>query len=125
MSDFVQTMKDWRRMCNTIQSKNQKASIGSWCKGCPLQDFCIIDTSIKDTTNGEFDIIGEQIQAWAAENPEPVYPSIAKYFKQFGITIRRDGSLEADYFKANEPMSADMAKLLGISSGDGENEKTD
>ena len=59
------------------------------------------------------------------EHPEPKYPSIAKYLERFGITIRRDGSLQADFFKANEPMSAYTANLLGISLEESENEKTD
>ena len=111
MSDFVQTMKDWRRMCNTIQSKNQKASIGNWCKGCSLQDFCIIDTSIKDTTNGEFDIIGEQIQAWAAEHTEPVYPTWGEWLStKYGYDLR-----EIMY----EPIKADIAEKLGLEPKEG------
>ena len=67
----------------------------------------------------------EIIMTWAAEHPEPVYPSIAKYLERFGIIIRRDGSLQADFFKANEPMSTYIANLLGISPEEGENEKAD
>lgn len=63
MADFVQVMKDWRRMCETIQSENQQTSSGGWCKGCPVQEVCVIDTAIKDATNNELAMIGEQIQS--------------------------------------------------------------
>jgi hypothetical protein len=118
MSDFVQTMKDWRRMCQFMDKEYGNSS----CDKCPLGGC----SAVYEMCGKEnFANMERDISAWAAEHPEPVYPSIAKYLEQFGITIRRDGSLQADFFKANEPMGADMAKLLGISLGEGENEKTD
>lgn len=117
VAEFSEVMKQLARMANACNGK---------CGKCPLGNSALCNGRPWCFGNKEGIAEAERIvMQWAAEHPEPVYPSIAKYFKQFGITIRRDGSLEADYFKANEPMSADMAKLLGISSGDGENEKTD
>lgn len=123
MAEFLEVMKQKKRMC-------KKYTGGGICQSinydiCPLKchDLCskpITLIDIDKIQEGE-----EIIMRWAAEHQEPVYPSIAKYLEQFGITIRRDGSLEADFFKANEPMSADTAKLLGISSEEGGNEKTD
>ena len=134
VADFVQTMKDWRRMCDTIQSKNQKTSIGDWCKGCPLQGLCIIDTSIKDSTNGEFDIIGEQIQAWAADHPEPVYPTWLEWLEKMGIMADIHDRLNS-YKQVMEvceeplysiptakvfcPIPADIAQKLGIEPKEG------
>ena len=114
MADFVQVMKDWRRMCSTIQSENKKTPFESWCHNCPIEQFCVIDTEINDLTDNVFRVIDERIQSWAAEHPEPVYPTMAKYLEQFGITIRRDGTVQADFFKANEPMSETLAKKLGV-----------
>ena len=83
--DFVQTMKGWRRMCETIQSENQKTSSGGWCKGCPVQGVCVIDTEIKDTTEKGLAMIGERIQSWAAEHPEPVYETWFEYLLRIGV----------------------------------------
>ena len=105
MVDFVQTMKDWKRMCNAMAT----------CDECPMNEVKCWGKSPSDLIDS-FERRESVITEWAAEHPEPEYPSIAKYLEQLGITIRRDGSLEADFFKANEPMSADMAKMLGISS---------
>lgn len=44
----------------------------------------------------------------------PVYMTMAQFLEQFGIIVRREGTLEMDFFKANEPMSEEMAKRLGV-----------
>lgn len=109
--DFVQTMKDWRRMCDTIQSENQKTSSNGWCKGCPVQGVCVIDTEIKDTTEKGFAMIGERIQSWAAEHPEPVYPTWREYIEDY------TGILMIDVI--DDPIPADIAEKLGLQPKEG------
>lgn len=110
MAEFVDVLRQFDRMC--------KANAG--CINCPLHkpngvsDECSIGAFVNDSER-----IEREVMVWAAEHPEPVYPSIAKYLEQFGITIRRDGSLQANFFKANEPMDAYIAKLLGIEPKEG------
>lgn len=116
MAEFSEVMHNIQRRCN-LCGQGEKFS-------------CTIEGSICSRMSGmpynaDWSALEKEVMAWAAEHPEPVYPSIAKYLEQFGIMIRRDGSLQAHFFKAHEPMSAEMAKLLGISSMEGENEKTD
>jgi hypothetical protein len=117
MAEFQEVMRQWARMCNSVPGKSEHISICSDKESgyiCPMKDCGLCNKSLSSQTDDDR-LIGERIiMAWAAEHPEPVYPSIAKYLEQFGITIRRDGSLQAEFFKANEPMSADMAKLLGL-----------
>ena len=104
MAEYAEVMKQKRRMCNSVL-----------CCKCDIYRLCGEDLSkCAQFINNNPKKAEEVIMSWAAEHPEPVYPSIAKYLEQFGITIRRDSSLEADFFRANEPMSAEMAKLLGI-----------
>ena len=111
VADFVQTMKDWRRMCETIQSENQKTSTGGWCKGCPIQGYCVIDTAIKESTNGEFSIIGDQIQAWAAKHQEPVYPTWIEWFQQQNIWRKETNNPAINLYN---PIPADIAEKLGL-----------
>ena len=108
--DFVQTMKDWRRMCETIQSENQKTSSGGWCKGCPVQGVCVIDTEIKDTTEKGLAMIGERIQSWAEENPEPIYPTWFEWFK----TVVSDEEMLQRGMYWDMQIPADIAQKLGI-----------
>ena len=110
MAEFVQTMKDWQRMCDSIQG-----GVGK-CDNCPL--FKVL-CQYKPNEKVDFEGAEQIIEKWVEEHPEPVYPSIAKYLERFGIIIRRDGSLETDFFKAHEPMSADNAQKLGIEPKEG------
>jgi hypothetical protein len=116
VAEYQQRMKDWQRMCDSMQGGIRK------CDNCPLLKVLC---QYKPNEKVDFAEAEQIIEKWVEEHPEPVYPSVAKYLEQFGIIIRRDGSLQADFFKANEPMSAYMANLLGISPEEGENEKAD
>jgi hypothetical protein len=103
-------MKDWKRMCNAMGQEDEYTA----CDKCDLRSFGCPAIYENECNNADWNHVESVVTSWAAEHPEPVYPSIAKYLERFGILIRRDGSLEADYFKANEPMGEDLAKLLGI-----------
>lgn len=95
-------------------------------KTCPMYSFevCSKPTDKYPTPLEIGDDLAHEIECvimtWAAEHPEPVYPSVAEYLERLGIIIRRDGTMEADFFKANEPMNADVAKLLGLEPKEGE-----
>ena len=104
MAEYVEVMKQKKRMCNS-----------TLCCKCNI--FYLSGENIGNCTQFILNNPSKAekiIMSWAAEHPEPVYPSFAKYLEQFGINIRRDGTLEADFFKANEPMGADIAQMLGI-----------
>lgn len=66
MADFVQTMKDWRRMCNTLGGTN--------CDGCKLH---IEGGNCVAVYEGEMDYakVEKVVTAWAKENPAPIYPT--------------------------------------------------
>lgn len=109
MTEYNEIIKQFKRMCGYYsRNKGQKS-----CPMCTSYPNCNIGQCRKIAFEKPAHFAATVIR-WKAEHPEPVYPSIAKYLEQFGIIIRRDGSLEADFFKANEPMSADVAKLLGV-----------
>lgn len=114
MADFVQTMKDWRRLCETIQSQNQEKQQSGWCKGCPLQGTCIIDTDIKDCTVNVFTIIGKRIETWVEENPESVYPTWWEYLRAYGVTGANIPDSAVIYKLKNWKIPADIAEKLGL-----------
>ena len=66
MADFVQTMKDWRRMCKAYTTDDD-----SCCYGCPVVDFhehgCGAIFEMDDGTDWER--YEGQIREWAAEHP--------------------------------------------------------
>lgn len=116
-------------MCETIQSENQEKQQSSWCKGCPLQSYCIIDTDIKNSTDNAFVIIDTQIETWATENPEPVYPTWIEWLMEIGVipkisyglaTVHDPETKEVTEARidinpsALQPIPADIAEKLGI-----------
>lgn len=106
MAEFQEVMRQWVRVRKATKCCGEENNM---LAVYPLEAYD--DTLIAN--------IEKNVMSWAAEHPEPVYPSFAKYLEQFGIIIRRDGALEADFFKAHEPMSADIAQKLGIEPKEG------
>lgn len=113
MSDFVQMMKDWRRMC---KDRN--------CGSCNLKDSCNIDPEYR--TDTDIRKIDTKVKIWAAEHPEPVYPTWIEWLMKCGVlmpTMDTDIVFSEDgkhlvtgvrfTLKAYEPMPADLAQKLG------------
>ena len=103
MADFGQTMKDWRRMCKTYTTDDE-----SCCYGCPVADFrehgCGAIFEMEDSTDWER--YEGAIREWAAENPEPVYPTWWDWFAAEGLD-------------PDDPIPADIAQKLGIDPKEG------
>jgi hypothetical protein len=111
MSDFVQTMKDWRRMCKAFTTDDD-----SCCCGCPVVDLhehgCGAIFEMEDGTDWER--YEGQIREWAAEHPEPMYETWGQYFRRYyGL----------EYCKGHEILleniPADIAQKLGIEPKEG------
>jgi hypothetical protein len=111
MADFVQTMKDWQRMCAGIH-----------CADCEIFDYC------EGLPNADADKIQRIVTSWAAENPEPVYPTWEEWLVANGImepdNVRLNGNYRFYYNgkpvynipspKMFDPIPADIAQKLGI-----------
>lgn len=120
MASFVSTMHEWRRMCKAIQSENQKSPSGSWCSNCPIEQFCVIDTEIKDSTDDVFRIIDERVQAWADKNKEPQYPTWEEWLITQGVIKENpNGGVGYPMPKLFESIPADTAQKLGIKPKEG------
>ena len=72
MAEFQEVFKHWRRMCRMHN-----------CKNCPggesdgKDSICVFAQPYDERTEAEVENI---IMAWAAENPEPIYPTWKDYF---------------------------------------------
>lgn len=98
MAEFVQMMKDWRRMC----AKNHTDCM----RLCPI---CANPTcgELAEATDEDIRSAEVKIMAWAAEHPEPVYPTWAEYL----IHVYQDVSYARIL---GETIPADIAQKLGI-----------
>ena len=96
MAEFVQTMKDWMRMCLSYKS----------CDDCPMWDedgWAHTLCSEGGIRSAVPEIQESVIANWVAEHPKPVYPTWQEWFDTFDQTIDVD-----------EPIPADIAEKLGI-----------
>ena len=76
MADFVQTMKDWRRMCKAQDELRGDRA----CCGCPLESYGC-PSIYDDVDNADYADVENKVSAWAAEHPEPVYPTWGEYIR--------------------------------------------
>ena len=109
--EFVEVMKQWRRMC-----KAQDDTICGACSSCPMGDDGKSCTAVYEDEFEAVDFahIEQTVTEWAAENPEPVYPTWGQYFRRYyGL----------EYCKGHEMLleniPADIAQKLGIEPKDG------
>lgn len=98
MAEFRFVMRQRRRMCDTAGSK---------CGGCALQGM---DCSIGAMSSNP-DEYEDIILQWAAEHPEPVYPSWAEWFRQMKMIPPEQKSFHT---WLSEPIPDDIAQKLGI-----------
>lgn len=123
MTNFTQIMHNWQRMCAYYDKFYQEDS----CHFCPIKK-CDSIWEMRDVTNWkEYE---EIISTWAAEHPEPKYPTWREYLKKIGVVIERN----IDYFEngpkelsivtkhnapilnenADQPIPAEIATALGL-----------
>ena len=81
MAEFVQTMKDWRRMCKEY----------SRCGDCPLYKYDPLKCgrSVQHTEqlldNLDYSIVEEVVNKWAEKHSEPVYETWFEYLLRIGV----------------------------------------
>lgn len=131
MSDFAKTMMDWKRLCDSMDKKYSD----DCCKNCPLHGFDC-GGIFEMPENTDWRLLQEKVDAWAAENPEPQYPTWAEWLIERGLAeykgmvfheYREDGNyvtkFEAVLSKAAyNPIPADIAEKLGLKHKGGKRE---
>ena len=108
MADFVQTMKDWRRMCQTISKKYMSDGRNACLEYCPLGKNALCGDIERSS---DIDIAeGEQlIKRWVEENPEVTYPTWYEYLNKHYRAAFGDWHLIG-----KQCIPADIAEKLGI-----------
>lgn len=120
MTDFVRTMKDWRRMCKTQDNTTREA-----CSSCPMGDdgkscMAVYEDEFETV---DFAHIENTVTEWAAEHPEPKYPTWWKYMCMIGVIPDELGDKTlgemAVYSLMNTHIQSDIAEKLGIEPKEG------
>jgi hypothetical protein len=117
MSDFVQTMKDWRRMCDAYTTDDAARC----CQGCPMDGRGC--GAIYEGGNADPEVIEREVNQWAAEHPEPVYPTWEKYLADLMMLDmmcdKTDNPNSVENYMRKTPIPADIAEKLGIGPKEG------
>lgn len=108
MAEFSEVMQQWRRMCKH-----------SDCEDCKIIDKHAVhpcDKSMDELSEDDLQQIEHIVTAWAAEHPEPVYPTWHDFL--FEIWPGEDDTTLYEFIRAT-PISADIAQKLGIEPKEG------
>lgn len=105
---FQEVMKQWRRRCEACE-KNEPVECN--ITGYVCEEFCKMQ---KHHIDPEF--VEREVMSWAAEHPEPVYPTWMEWFRQTGVV-----PCTQKYFHdwLLTPIPADIAQKLGIEPKEG------
>jgi len=120
MADFVQTMKDWKRMCNAMEKLRPDDS----CCGCRLEGYGC-PAIYEDDSHVDYADVEKNVTAWAAEHPEPKYPTWWEWLENMGI-VSKAKSEYSEIFdticvgtRMFDSIPADLAQKLGIEPKEG------
>ena len=114
MAEFQEVMRQWGRYCKGYTENHDDD-----CDGCPFEINGSCNSYAKD--NAQYaEQIEKHITAWAAEHPEPQFPSWGEYLTQIGavnfVEQAQTYVHTALFFK---PIPADIAQKLGIEPKEG------
>ena len=118
MAEFVQTMKDWKRMCNAMGQEDEYTA----CDKCDLRDFDCPAIYEKECNSADWKHVERVVAKWAAEHPEPQYPTWGEYLASIGVMkpAQPDKAYEVWFtqlYSTNIP--ADLAQKLGLQPKEG------
>ena len=114
MAEFIDVMRQWGRYCKGYTDNHNDD-----CSGCPFEINGSCNSYAKD--NAEYaEQIEKHVMAWAAEHPEPVYPTWLKWLEQMGlIKVYINSTMLGTNCAIYEPIPADIAQKLGIQPKEG------
>lgn len=101
MTDFAQTMHNWKRMCEYFEKHYEE----NCCDYCPLTSCGAIWEMDKENWE-DFDV---KINTWAAENPEPKYPTWREFIHNYCNSCGYDISVFMD-----QQIHPEIAEKLGL-----------
>ncbi len=117
MAEFAKVAHEWVRMCNAFSDKAE-------CKKCPMVTNpmcgCMSDgngASEKEIAKAEADIM-----SWAAEHPEPVYPTWYAWLANMcvvPIELPPDQAIMVTDIGLLKKIPAYIAEKLGIEPKEG------
>ena len=115
MAEFQEVTKFWRRMCSSMDGNDPYKK----CERCPLGEEHICSFEISDIQDDELHRVEEKIMAWAAEHPEPVYPTWLEWLSDMGLIVKNGDAYAFHFIRATKHIPSDIAEKLGIEPKEG------
>ena len=112
MADFVQVMRDWRRMCKAMTKPDDVC-----CADCALQAEGCCSVYEDEFDDMDLDHNEETVCVWAERNPEPKYPTWGEHFRRLiSLASGKEFITDDDImsFIDNTQISDNIAEMLGI-----------
>ena len=112
VAEFIEVARAKRRMCNAHKKK---------CSECKLQENCSL-LNVFAYKDNEVKKLENEVMSWAAEHPEPVYPTWVEYLVGIGVIPHEIRLETADALMDThllKPICADIAQKLGIEPKEG------
>ena len=118
MAQFSEVMRQAKRMCE---------SFSDGCSECPIGDANVLECGTTVTSGMDCEEVERRVMQWAAEHPEPVYPTWREWQKSmfpdghkhitpciFGSRDRFKCWGKTCYVCMEQQIPADIAEKLGI-----------
>lgn len=116
MAEFQEVMRQWERMCESIGVHDRIKCPLVHALDIPNCESCSESVFI-DPAHTE-----EIVMSWAAEHPEPKYPTWWEWLSDSGFVAKKvppDFAFELIETGLVEPIPADVAEKLGIQPKEG------
>jgi hypothetical protein len=106
MAEFQEVMRQWGRYC-----KGYTENHNDDCDGCPFEINGSCNSYAKD--NAQYaEQIEKHVMSWAAEHPEPVYPTWGEYIRS--ITGLDPVEVNGMRLALTRTIPAEIAQKLGL-----------
>ena len=126
MAEFQEVMNNMARLCKEYWPDGEDECL----KDCPLYNtWCLnmeLDCPQIDHRQHEMQEVETKVMRWAAEHPEPVYPTWLEWLKEQGIYTGKveisNDEIDVDVEltgKIYTQIPADIAQKLGIEPKEG------
>lgn len=113
VAEFQEVARHWKRMCERYWTVTS-------CHGCPIAEH---EKAYEACSAYETDVVKmeELVMVWAAEHPEPVYPTWKEWLEEQRVVVHFDSVSEKGTKvkweltnKSNCRIPAEIAEKLGI-----------
>lgn len=117
MAEYSEVIKQFKRMCWYYSSDKRQKN----CPICTSYPNCNIGQCRKIAFE-QPECFNDVVMAWAAEHPEPVYPTWYEWLTSIGAVTRKvkpDVASTLIETGLLDPIPADMAEKLGVKPKEG------